>query len=86
MLLSNNLVNTGAAVLGTALLVSWMGNDYRAALAATFGITLILVVFGEAIPKTIAWHRSEKVAFAAFRTSGGRRELPWPRQCGCCKE
>ncbi len=65
VLLSNNLVNTGAAVLGTALLVSWMGNDYRAALAATFGITLILVVFGEAIPKTIAWHRSEKVAFAA---------------------
>ena len=65
VLLSNNLVNTGAAVLGTALMVSLMGNDYRAALAATFGVTLTLVVLGEAIPKTIAWHRSEKVAFAA---------------------
>ena len=65
VLLSNNLVNTGAAVLGTALMVSLLGNDYRAALAATFGVTLTLVVLGEAIPKTIAWHRSEKVAFAA---------------------
>ncbi len=65
VLLSNNLVNTGAAVLGTALMVSLIGNDYRAALAATFGVTLTLVVLGEAIPKTIAWHRSEKVAFAA---------------------
>ena len=67
VLLSNNLANTGAAVLGTALAVSLIGNDYRAVLAATFGVTLILVVFGEAVPKTIAWHRSEKVAFAVSR-------------------
>lgn len=67
VLLSNNLANTGAAVLGTALTVSLIGNDYQAILAATFGATLILVVFGEALPKTIAWHRSEQVAFAVSR-------------------
>lgn len=64
VLLSNNLVNTGAAALGTALAVSMIGNGYQAVLAATFGVTLILLVFGEAVPKTIAWHRSELVAFA----------------------
>lgn len=67
VLLSNNLVNSGAAVLATALIVSMIGNDYRAVLAATFGVALILVVFGEALPKTIAWHRSEQVAFAVSR-------------------
>ena len=67
VLLSNNLVNTGAAVLGTALAVSMIGNNYQAVLAATFGVTLILLVFGEALPKTIAWHRSEPVAFAVSR-------------------
>ena len=68
VLLSNNLVNTGVAALGTALAVSLMGsNDYKAILVATFGVTLLLLVFGEALPKTIAWHRSERVAFAVAR-------------------
>ncbi len=68
VLLSNNLVNTAMAVLGTALAVSLIGsNNYQAILIATFGVTLILLIFGEAIPKTIAWHRSERVAFALSR-------------------
>ena len=68
VLLSNNLVNTAVAALGTTLAVSLMGsNDYKAVLAAIFGVTLILLVFGEALPKTIAWHRSERVAFAVAR-------------------
>ncbi|PKB68818.1 MAG: hypothetical protein BZY81_00810 [SAR202 cluster bacterium Io17-Chloro-G4] len=68
VLLSNNLVNTAMAVLGTALAVSLIGsNNYQAVLAATFGVTLVLLIFGEALPKTIAWHRSERVAFALSR-------------------
>ena len=68
VLLGNNLVNTAVAVLGTALAVSLIGsNNYQAILAATFGVTLVLLIFGEALPKTIAWHRSEKVAFAVSR-------------------
>ena len=68
VLLSNNLVNTAMAVLGTALAVSLIGsNNYQAILAATFGVTLVLLIFGEALPKTIAWHRSERVAFAVSR-------------------
>ncbi len=68
VLLSNNLVNTAMAVLGTALAVSLIGsNNYQAILAATFGVTLVLLIFGEALPKTIAWHRSESVAFAVSK-------------------
>ena len=68
VLLGNNLVNTAVAVLGTALAVSLIGsNNYQAILIATFGVTLVLLIFGEALPKTIAWHRSEKVAFAVSR-------------------
>lgn len=68
VLLSNNLVNTAMAVLGTALAVSLIGsNNYQAILAATFGVTLVLLIFGEALPKTIAWNRSERVAFALSR-------------------
>ena len=68
VLLGNNLVNTAVAVLGTALVVSLIGsNNYQAILIATFGVTLVLLIFGEALPKTIAWHRSEKVAFAVSR-------------------
>ena len=68
VLWGNNLVNTAVAALGTALAVSLIGNnDYVAVLAATLGVTLLLLVFGEALPKTFAWHRSERVAFAVSR-------------------
>ncbi len=68
VLLSNNLVNTAVAALGTALAVSFIGsNNYQAVLVATFGVTLILLIFGEALPKSVAWHRPENVAFALSR-------------------
>ena len=67
VLLSNNLVNTAVAVLGTSLIVSLIGNNSQAVILSTFGVTLVLLVFGETLPKTIAWHRSEAVAFAVSR-------------------
>ena len=68
VLWGNNLVNTAVAALGTALAVSLIGaNGYQAVLAATLGVTLVLLIFGEALPKTFAWRRSENVAFAVSR-------------------
>ncbi len=67
VLLSNNLVNTAVAVLGTSLVVGVMGNNSKAVLLSTFGVTLALLIFGETLPKTIAWRRSEAVAFAVSR-------------------
>ena len=67
VLLSNNLVNTAAAALATILVVELIGNPLISALVSTIGITLILLLFCESLPKTIAWHRSEGVAFFASR-------------------
>ena len=67
VLLSNNLVNTAVAAIGTSLVVNMMGNNTTAVLVATLGVTLVLLIFGETLPKTIAWNQSEKVAFAVSR-------------------
>ena len=67
VLLSNNLVNTAAAALATLLVVELIGNPLISALVSTIGITLILLLFCESLPKTIAWHRSERVSFLASR-------------------
>ena len=67
VLLSNNLVNTAAASLGTALALSLIADETVAVLVATAAVTLLLLIFSESLPKTIAWNRSETVAFAFAR-------------------
>ena len=67
VLLGNNLVNTLAAALATALAISFIDNISYAVLAATAATTLILLVFGETLPKTLAWSRAEAVTFAVSR-------------------
>jgi putative hemolysin len=67
VLLSNNLVNTAAASLGTALALSLITDETVAVLVATAAVTLLLLIFSESLPKTIAWNRSETVAFAFAR-------------------
>ena len=67
VLLSNNLVNTAAAALATAVAISLIDNDNLAILVATIGITMLLLVFGETVPKTLAWSRAEAVAFTVSR-------------------
>ncbi len=64
VLLGNNLANTAAAALGTALTISLLGNSTVAVLVATLGVTTLLLVFSETLPKTVAWNRSEGVAYA----------------------
>ena len=67
VLLSNNLVNTAAAALTTILVVEIIGDPLVSALVSTISITLILLIFCETLPKTIAWRRSEGVALFASR-------------------
>jgi len=65
ILLGNNLVNTAAAALATALAVSiW---EEWGILIATIGISIILLVFSETTPKTIATQHAEKLALAFAR-------------------
>jgi len=53
ILLGNNLVNTGAAAVGTAIAAELITGG-GGILAATITITLLLVLFGEVTPKTMA--------------------------------
>lgn len=70
VLLSNNLVNTAAAALGTAIALKLLGNRFGegvAVLAATVVVTTLLLIFSETLPKTIAWSRPEALTFAYAR-------------------
>ncbi len=67
VLLGNNLVNTTAAALATVLALNLINNKSLSVLAATAGVTTFLLLFGETLPKNVAWRRSERVAFAVSR-------------------
>ena len=62
ILVGNNLANTGIAAIGTILISRALGEG-RALVAGTLIITVILVIFGELIPKVIATNHPEGVAF-----------------------
>lgn len=60
VLLGNNLVNVAAASLGTALAVSiWEGDI--GILIATIVVTIILLIFAEVTPKTVALQHAERM-------------------------
>ena len=65
ILLGNNFVNTAAAALATALAFSIWGE--WGVLIATIGISIILLVFCETTPKTIATQHSEKLSLTYAR-------------------
>lgn len=62
ILLGNNLVNTAVAALTTSVALTLIEDEGRAVLAATVSVTLVLLVFGETIPKTLATSRAERIA------------------------
>ncbi len=66
ILLGNNLVNTAAAVLATVLAVSFWGQQ-QGVLIATIGVTVVLLIFCETTPKTMATHHAEKLSLILVR-------------------
>ncbi len=63
ILFGNNLVNTAAASLSTALAVSLLGEG-KGVVVSTILLTIVLLIFGDAIPKTSAVVHSEKISLA----------------------
>jgi putative hemolysin len=61
VLLGNNLVNIAAATLGTIMMVSVFGLLWGP-IIATVGVTVLVLVFGEVIPKTLAVHHSQRLS------------------------
>lgn len=60
ILVGNNLVNTTATALASALLIAWFGEGGVA--YASLVMTLLLVVFSEVLPKTLALRSPDAAA------------------------
>ena len=60
ILLGNNLVNILSSALATSVLVTLFGDV--GVIYATLAVTFLVVVFGEILPKTVAFQRADKVA------------------------
>lgn len=60
ILLGNNLVNIAASALATGVLITMFGEAGVA--YATVVMTLLVVIFGEVLPKTYALHHAERMA------------------------
>ena len=61
VLLGNNLVNIAAATIGTIIAVSVFGLPWGPVIA-TAGVTVLVLVFGEVIPKTFGVHHSQRLS------------------------
>jgi len=66
VLLGNNLVNTAMAAVGTALAIAWLDRGV-AVVASTAGVTVLLLILGEVVPKTFASRHAESLAFRYLR-------------------
>ncbi len=66
ILLGNNFANVAAASLGTVLAVSIWG-ERQGVIIATVVVTIILLIFGETTPKTIATHHAERLSLVYAR-------------------
>lgn len=67
ILIGNNVVNIGASAISTTLTVKLMGGSDVGALVATGVMTVLVLIFGEITPKTIAKMNTEKVALRVSR-------------------
>jgi putative hemolysin len=66
VLIGNNLVSTAAAALATIIAVSFL-KEGQAVLLSTVGVTLLLLIFSEVTPKTIATRHTERLALLYAR-------------------
>ena len=64
ILLGNNLVNMAIAALATVIFVDLLGEENLGALVATIVATIVLLIFSEVVPKTVASQHNEKLALA----------------------
>ena len=62
ILFGNNLVNTGLAAIATFIAALLIDDDNLAVIVATASVTVVLLIFGETIPKTVAARHAERVS------------------------
>ena len=62
ILIGNNIVNIGASSLATTLTTRFFGGSDASVAVATGVMTVLILIFGEITPKSIAQQKSEKVS------------------------
>ncbi len=62
ILIGNNIVNLSAASIATVLFTRWMGE--RGVPVSTIVLTVVVLIFGEISPKSLAKERPERIAMA----------------------
>jgi putative hemolysin len=77
VLTGNNLVNVAAAALGTSLATSYLSPNW-AIVASVGGVTVLLLLFGEILPKTIAVKNAEGLALVLVRPLQAAQILFFP--------
>src|SRR6201999_1702322 len=65
LLLGNNIANIGASALATGIFTAWFGDV--GVLYATAVMTILVVIFAEVLPKTIAINAPDRVSLAVAR-------------------
>src|SRR5581483_3099199 len=65
LLLGNNAVNIAASSLATSLFLIWFGDV--GVLYATIAMTVLVVVFAEVLPKTVAINDADRIALLAAK-------------------
>ena len=65
LLLGNNIANIGASALATGIFTAWFGEV--GVLYATGVMTVLVVIFAEVLPKTIAINAPERIALLVAR-------------------
>ena len=61
-LVGNNLVNIGATTIAAYVIGSMIVNPTVANIVNTFGMTIIVLIFGEILPKSFAKEKAETLA------------------------
>jgi len=67
VLMGNNLVNTAAAALVTLVTAHALSSQGWSLLTTTVGVTIMLLVFGDVLPKIVAARYSERLALLYAR-------------------
>ena len=62
ILIGNNIVNIATASLGTVLFIGLLQNEELGTTVSTAVVTLVVLIFGEITPKSIAKDHAERVA------------------------
>src|ERR1700744_2095517 len=65
LLLGNNITNIGASALATGIFTAWFGDV--GVLYATGVMTVMVVIFAEVLPKTIAINAPDRVSLLVAR-------------------